>query len=238
MAEAFDKLIAALAERQFGYITRAQLLALGLGRRAIQSRVDDRPADPRPRRGVRGRPPQPRSGRPGVRRRPGVWRARRAAQPRIGRDALGLQQALGHAVRGHGRHVAAPASRHRDPPQPHPDPTRDRDRHHGIPVTSPARTTLDYRPAPHRPAPDPRWSTMARTPRACTSTTWSTPWTATRPSRGQAPRHLAETRPDGPPGPSSRTPSWRSPSATACRPRSPTRRSTAARSTRCSPSKG
>ncbi|MBV9416665.1 MAG: type IV toxin-antitoxin system AbiEi family antitoxin domain-containing protein, partial [Solirubrobacterales bacterium] len=37
--DVLDKLIAALAAPQHGYVTRAQLLSLGLGRRAIQSRV-------------------------------------------------------------------------------------------------------------------------------------------------------------------------------------------------------
>lgn len=39
MADLFDKLIAAVAGRQYGYITREQLLELGLGRRAIQHRI-------------------------------------------------------------------------------------------------------------------------------------------------------------------------------------------------------
>ena len=39
MAARIDKAIAALARRQHGYITREQLLAIGLGRRAIQYRV-------------------------------------------------------------------------------------------------------------------------------------------------------------------------------------------------------
>jgi Protein of unknown function (DUF559) len=40
MAEALDKAIALVAGRQFGYITRAQLLAIGVGRRGIQYRVE------------------------------------------------------------------------------------------------------------------------------------------------------------------------------------------------------
>ena len=39
MASTIDRLIAAVAAKQFGYVTREQLLALGLGRRAIQYRV-------------------------------------------------------------------------------------------------------------------------------------------------------------------------------------------------------
>jgi hypothetical protein len=39
MASVFDKLIAAFAAKQFGYITRAQLLAIGLGSRAIDYRI-------------------------------------------------------------------------------------------------------------------------------------------------------------------------------------------------------
>lgn len=40
MADAFDKLIAAVAGGQYGYITREQLFALGLSRRAIEYRID------------------------------------------------------------------------------------------------------------------------------------------------------------------------------------------------------
>ena len=39
MAKAFDKLIAALASKQYGYVTRAQLMALGMGSRAIDYRI-------------------------------------------------------------------------------------------------------------------------------------------------------------------------------------------------------
>lgn len=39
MAHLFDTVIAALASRQYGYVTRAQLLAIGLGRRAIDYRI-------------------------------------------------------------------------------------------------------------------------------------------------------------------------------------------------------
>jgi hypothetical protein len=39
MADALESAIAAVAAKQYGYITRAQLLAAGLGRRAIQYRV-------------------------------------------------------------------------------------------------------------------------------------------------------------------------------------------------------
>ncbi len=39
MAARIDKAIAALARRQHGYVTREQLLAIGLGRRAIQYRI-------------------------------------------------------------------------------------------------------------------------------------------------------------------------------------------------------
>lgn len=39
MAETFDRLIATLAAKQFGYVTRAQLYGLGLPRRAIEFRI-------------------------------------------------------------------------------------------------------------------------------------------------------------------------------------------------------
>lgn len=39
MADALDRLTGVLAAKQFGYITREQLLRLGLGRRAIQYRI-------------------------------------------------------------------------------------------------------------------------------------------------------------------------------------------------------
>lgn len=40
MRETFDRLIAAVAAKQFGYITREQLYALGLSRRAIEFRIE------------------------------------------------------------------------------------------------------------------------------------------------------------------------------------------------------
>jgi Transcriptional regulator, AbiEi antitoxin/AbiEi antitoxin C-terminal domain len=40
MADTFDRLIAAVAGKQYGYIMREQLLAIGLGRRAIQYRIE------------------------------------------------------------------------------------------------------------------------------------------------------------------------------------------------------
>ena len=39
MADAFDRLIAALAAKQFGYVSREQLFGLGLSRRAIEHRI-------------------------------------------------------------------------------------------------------------------------------------------------------------------------------------------------------
>lgn len=144
MAEAFDKLIAAVAERQFGYITRAQLLALGLGRRAIQSRIETGRLIP-VHVGVYA---------VGYVNRTPVARAC-AAVLACGEPAA-LSHGSGATLWGFKKHWDEPfevtvgtSHRHRPGIAIHRSRTlvrRDITRHHGIRVTSPARTMLDYAP--------------------------------------------------------------------------------------------
>ena len=153
MAEAFEALIAALAGKQHGYVTAGAAAGAWDGRRAINYRVADRPADTGLRRRLRGRVRPDRRRWRG--RTPQCWpaaRRRRSATAR--RQPLGVRQALGHAVRGDravddGPERASRSTGSRTLVR------RDVTRQLGIPVTSPARTVLDNAPRLDRQAPLP-----------------------------------------------------------------------------------
>ncbi len=143
MTETFDRLIAPLAARQFGYITREQLYALGLPRRAIECRI--------------------RVGRliPVYR---GVYAVGYVNRTPVARSAAavlacGERAALSHAsaasLWGFNRHwdmpfeVTAPSMRLREGITVHRSRTlarRDITKQLGIRVTSPARTILENAP--------------------------------------------------------------------------------------------
>lgn len=143
MTETFDRLIAAVAAKQFGYITREQLYALGLSRRAIEFRI-----------GVGRLIPVYR----------GVYAVGYVNRTPVARSAAavlacGEKAALSHgsaaSLWGFAKHwdepfeVTAPSIRVRDGIKVHRSRTltrRDITRQLGIRVTSPARTVLDNAP--------------------------------------------------------------------------------------------
>jgi hypothetical protein len=143
MAEAFDRLIAALAARQHGYVTRVQLLAIGLGPAAIDYRIETRRLIPVYR---------------------GVYAVGYANRTPVAR-AMAAVLACGHrGVLSHGSaaalwgfykywdepfEVTVPSLRTRPGIKIHRSRAlsgRDNDRQLGIPVTSPSRTALDIAP--------------------------------------------------------------------------------------------
>ncbi|MGH2882224.1 MAG: hypothetical protein ACRDPA_05900, partial [Solirubrobacteraceae bacterium] len=143
MADAIEQAIAVLAGRQHGYISRAQLIAIGLGRAAIDYRVQTRRLIP-VHAGVYAL---------GYVNRTPVARAMAAVL------ACGEQAALSHgsaaALWGFARHwdmpfeVTAPAMRKRPGIKIHRSRVltrRDITRQLGIRVSSPARTVLDTAP--------------------------------------------------------------------------------------------
>ena len=143
MSETFDRLIAAVAAKQFGYITREQLYTLGLSRRAIEGRIRVGNLIP-VYRGVYA---------VGYVNRTPVARSAAAVL------ACGEKAALSHgsaaSLWGFTRHwdapfeVTAPSTRKRQSVQVHRSRTlarRDITRQLGIRVTSPARTVLDNAP--------------------------------------------------------------------------------------------
>ncbi len=143
MAELFDRLLAALAAKQHGYVTRAQLLALGLGADAIDYRIETGRLIP-VYAGVYAI---------GYVRRDPVSRAHAAVL------ACGERAALSHgsaaSLWGFYKHwdaafeMTAPSVRIRDGIKVHRCRTlarRDITRQLGIRVTSPARTILDTAP--------------------------------------------------------------------------------------------
>jgi Transcriptional regulator, AbiEi antitoxin/Protein of unknown function (DUF559) len=143
MTETFDRLIATVAAKQFGYITREQLYALGLTRRAIEFRT-----------GVGRLIPVYR----------GVYAVGYVNRTPVARSAAavlacGVMAALSHGsaatLWGFSKHwdepfeVTAPSVRVRDGIKVHRCRNltrRDLTRQLGIPVTSPARTVLDTAP--------------------------------------------------------------------------------------------
>ena len=144
MAARLDKAIAALARKQHGYVTRRQLLALGLGRRGDPMPGPARSSDPGLRRRVRRRPPPAGPGIPRPRRRARV-RGRRRPQPQLRRGAVEIREVTGQR-RSRSR---APSIRRRNGLKTHRTQTltrRDITRQLGVPVTSPARTVLDMAP--------------------------------------------------------------------------------------------
>jgi very-short-patch-repair endonuclease len=143
MTETFDRLIAAVAAKQFGYITREQLYALGLSRRAIEYRIEVARLIP-VYRGVYA---------VGYVQRTPVARACAAVL------ACGEHAALSHgsaaSLWGFSKHwdapfeVTAPTIRIRNAIKVHRSRTlarRDITRQLGIRVTTPARTVLDTAP--------------------------------------------------------------------------------------------
>jgi hypothetical protein len=143
MAEALDTLIAALAAKQHGYITRTQLLAIGLGAAAIDYRVESGRLIPA-YRGVYAL---------GYPNRTPVARAC-AAVLACGRRAL-LSHGSAAALWGFYTYwdepfeVTVPSLRTRAGIRVHRSTTlirRDLDRQLGVRVTSPARTVLDVAP--------------------------------------------------------------------------------------------
>jgi Transcriptional regulator, AbiEi antitoxin len=143
VANAFDRLIAGLAAKQFGYVTRAQLLGLGVGADAIDYRIAIGRLIPvyRGVHAVGHRPVMP------------VPRAFAAVL------ACGENAALSHgsavSLWGFSKHwdtpfeVTVPSLRSREGIRVHRSRTlarRDITWQLGIRVTSPARTVLDYAP--------------------------------------------------------------------------------------------
>jgi Transcriptional regulator, AbiEi antitoxin len=144
MVDALEALIAAIAVKQFGYITRAQLLAIGLGPPAIKYRVKTGRLIP-VHAGVYA---------VGYVNRTPVARACAAVLACGNRAALSFGSAA--TLWGFNKHwdepfevTVADSHRRRAGIKIHRSRTlvrRDITRHHGIRVTSPARTMLDYAP--------------------------------------------------------------------------------------------
>ena len=143
MVERIEKAIAAVAGRQYGYITRAQLLALGMGERAIEYRIRT------------GRLIPVHAGVYAVGHLPVTPIAPAfAAVLACGKGAL-LSHGSGGTLWGYNKHWDRPfevtvQSRHRRPGiSVHRCRTlteADIDCQLGVPVTSPARTLLDITP--------------------------------------------------------------------------------------------
>jgi hypothetical protein len=143
MAEALDKLIAALAAKQYGYVTLEQLLAIGLGRRAVQYRVSIGQL---------------------IRVHAGVYAVGHVNITPVARAFAAVLACGQGAVLSHGSaatlwgynkrwdmpfEVTVTTARRRPGITVHRSRAltrRDLDRQLGVPVTSPARTTLDITP--------------------------------------------------------------------------------------------
>jgi hypothetical protein len=143
VVDALDKAIAVLAGNQHGYITRAQLLAIGLGARAIRYRVAKRQL---------------------IRVHAGVYAVGYLNATPVARAHAAVLACGPRALLSHGsaaslwqffKHwdmpfeVILPGKRTRRGIKTHRSCTltdRDYDRQHGIPATSPARTALDIAP--------------------------------------------------------------------------------------------
>jgi hypothetical protein len=140
MADAFDRLIAALAAEQHGYVARAQLLAIGLGPAAIEYRIATGRLIPVHR---------------------GVYAVGYINRTPVARACAAVLACGDKAVLSHGSaaslwgfykywdkpvEVTVSSLRTRPGIKVHRSRTLtgpDLDRQHGIPVTSPARTALD-----------------------------------------------------------------------------------------------
>jgi very-short-patch-repair endonuclease len=143
MADAIDKVIAARAARQYGYVTRQQLLAIGLGRQAIKYRV------------AAGRLIPVYAGVYAVGSLPvGPVAGAFAALLACGEKAV-LSHGSAASLWGFNKHwdrpheVTAPALRTRKGIKVHRSRMlswRDITRQLGVPVTTPARTVLDNAP--------------------------------------------------------------------------------------------
>ncbi len=154
MIDAFETAIALIAGRQFGYITRPQLLAIGLGRRAIQHRV------------ATGRLIPVHAGVYAVGHVNRMPAARAAASVLACGDQAALSYGSAASLWGFNKYwdepfeVTVPSShRRRDGIKVHRCRTlapRDLTRQLGIRVTSPARTVLDVAPG----LPDKRLTRM------------------------------------------------------------------------------
>lgn len=142
MAEGRSQRLRALVARQHGHITRAQLIQAGIGRGAIQARVEARRLIV-VHRGVYAVEYV----------RPEAMAQAAAAVLACGKDAV-LSNESAAALWGMGRwpttpHVTAPTLRERPGILTHRCSTltpRDTRRHHDIRTTSPARTALDIAP--------------------------------------------------------------------------------------------
>jgi hypothetical protein len=144
MAEALDRWIAGLAAKQYGYITREQLLRLGLGRRAIQHRVSIGQLIP------------VHAGAYAVGHLPVGPVARAFAAVLACGDGALLSHGSAATLWGFNRYWDMPfevtvGTSHRQRPgikihRSRALSGRDYDRQLGIPVTSPARTALDVAP--------------------------------------------------------------------------------------------
>ena len=137
-----DVRIAALADRQWGLVTREQLLALGLSSGAVDRRLAAARLRPL-HRGVYA------VGHRWLRREAHRLAAvlacgdGRGAQPRVRGGALGIAAVRGDADRrdGAAERPAAPLGHPRPPPRRLA--VREVTEHDGVPVTTPARTLLD-----------------------------------------------------------------------------------------------
>jgi hypothetical protein len=143
MADAFDRAIAVVAGRQYGYVTRSQLLALGLGPGAIKHRIETG--------GL-------------IRAHAGVYAVGHARKTPLARAAAAVLACGDGALLSHGSaatlwgfnkywdlpfEVTVTSPRSRNGIKVHRSRAlsrRDIDRQHGIRVTSPARTVLDITP--------------------------------------------------------------------------------------------
>ena len=143
MAHIVDKVIAALAARQWGYVTHEQLVAIGLGRRAIQSRIATGRLIPVHR---------------------GIYAVGHVPVGPVPRAFAAVLACGDKAVLSHGSaatlwgfnkywdtplEVTVPSPRTRPGIEIHRSRTltwRDRTRQLGVPVTTPARTVLDNAP--------------------------------------------------------------------------------------------
>lgn len=143
MAARVDKAIGALARRQHGHITREQLLALGLGRRAIQYRV------------AIGRLIRVYAGVYAVGHLPVAHEARAHAAVLACGDGAALSQSSAASLWKYTKHwsmpyeVIAKSDRRREGIRVHRAAAltrRDITRQLGVPVTSPARTVFDMTP--------------------------------------------------------------------------------------------
>jgi very-short-patch-repair endonuclease len=140
MAEALDKAVAALARRQHGYVTRRQLLELGVSNKGITTRL------------AAGRLIRVYAGVYAVGHVPNAPVAHAAAAVLACGPGAALSNGSGAALWGYRKRwpnpieVTAPSKHRRPGIKTHRSATltkADVTRHLGIPVTSPARTLLD-----------------------------------------------------------------------------------------------